>query len=41
VIGPIFYVKPNSDIAEVLIRALVMEAPLNLNVKGGLSVFPL
>jgi hypothetical protein len=41
VIGPMFCVKPNSDMAEVLIRALVVAAPLKLNVKGGLSVFPL
>jgi hypothetical protein len=38
---PMFCVKPNGDMAEVLIRAPVVAAPLKLNVKGPLSVFPL
>jgi hypothetical protein len=41
VIGPMFCVKPNGDMAEVLIRAPVVAAPLKLNVRGPLSVFPL
>jgi hypothetical protein len=41
VIGPMFCVNPNGDMAEVLIRALVIEAPAKLNVKGPVSVFPL